>query len=171
MGLKLALPRLFVPLAPVSAVPPFIVISGPLGIQLCAILVPLHGSLDCKLLFHGLIHIGTSYPSLKLDGCTSCGLALRAARVGSATVGNDVFTKILLMMINMLGHRSRLGVLNEGWDEEGLAAVEGGCISLECRLLRHYTARDCLREVILQGVMVDDKVLVLGGRGGDQDPV
>ena len=69
------------------------------------------------------------------------------------------------MMISMLGHGGRLGVLNERWDEKGLAAVEGGCISLECRLLRHYTARDCLWEVILEGVMVDDKVLVLGGRG------
>lgn len=126
MGLQLILPRLLIPLAPVSAVPPFIVISGPLGIQLCAILVPLHGSLDCKLLFHGLIHVGTSYPSLKLNGCTSCSVTLGTPRVRSATVGNDVFTEILLMIIIMLGHRSRLGVLNEGWDEEGLAAVEGG---------------------------------------------
>jgi hypothetical protein len=165
MGLQLTLPRLLIPLAPISTVPTFIVVSGPLGVQLCAILVPLDGSLDCKLLLHSLIHVGTSYPSLKLDGCTCCGLALRASRVRSATVGNDVFTEILLMIVIILGHGGRLGVLNEGWDEEGLAAVEGGCISLECRLLRYYTARDCLREVILEGVMVDDKVLVLGGRG------
>ena len=81
MGLQLILPRLLVRLAPVSAVPPFIVVSGPLGIQLCAILVPLHSSLDCKLLFHGLIHIGTSNPSLKLDGCTCCCVTMRAPRV------------------------------------------------------------------------------------------
>lgn len=81
MGLDLTLSRLFVPLTPISTVTPFIVVSGPLRIQLCAILVPLHGSLDCKLVFHGLIHVGTSYPSLELDGCTSCSLALRAPRV------------------------------------------------------------------------------------------
>lgn len=65
----------------------------------------------------------------------------------------------------LLGHRGRLGVLNERWDEEGLAAVECGCISLKGRLLRHYTAGDCLREIILEGIMVDDQVLVLSGRG------
>lgn len=65
----------------------------------------------------------------------------------------------------LLGHRGRLGVINERRDEERLAAVKGACISLKCRLLRHYTARDCLREVILEGIMVDDQVLVLSGRG------
>lgn len=81
MGLDLILSRFLVPLTPISTVTPFIVVSGPLGIQLCAILVPLHGSLDCKLLLHGLIHVGTGYPSLELDGCTSCSLTLRASRV------------------------------------------------------------------------------------------
>ena len=81
MGLHLTLSSLLIPLAPISTVSPFIVVSGPLGIQLRAILVPLHSSLDCKLLLHGLIHVGTGYPSLELDGCTSRSLTLRASRV------------------------------------------------------------------------------------------
>ena len=169
MVLHLTLSCLLISLAPISSVVcPFVVISGPLGIQLCGILVSLHSSLDCKLLLHCLIHVGTCYPSLKLNGCSSCSLTLRPSRVGSATIGNNVFTEILMMMVMMMMLWNGGGgfrVFNEGWDEEGLAAVEGGCISLKRRLVRHYTARDCLREVILEGIMVDDKVLVLSGRG------
>jgi hypothetical protein len=54
--------------------------------------------------------------------------------------------------------------VNKGWDKEALTAVEGWVCRLHSRMLGDNTARYSLRQIILKGVMMQDKVLILDWR-------